>query len=245
MDIEPGSLRVPALPSEGWDGFLRSDPPRHRPLDITRAFAIGAYEVTCDQWAAVMGPVPADALCTSGAYPVSHVSWVEAASFCNRLSGLHGLQPAYAISEDEHGVQQVSWDREALGYRLPTGTEWEYAARGGRADQSFAGAADAGRVGWFEDNAQTVMAVGLKSANGFGLYDMSGNVREWTWDEKAEHDLVENHGVTVMKDFGAQDRQARGGGYINDTSSLRVGNLYWYSPNYANKDLGFRVARSR
>jgi len=144
----------------------------------------------------------------------------------------------------DEDIPNVSWNREANGFRLPTGAEWEFAARGRNDQFSFSGSSEASEISWYAQNTNSPNPVGLKSPNSLGLYDMSGNLREWTWDEKEKHDLDFNQGVSVMKNFGPQDRQARGGSFMNQENSLLVGNLYWYHPNYLNNDTGFRIARN-
>ena len=135
--------------------------------------------------------------------PVTCINWRDAMIWCNALSEKQGLMPAYytdsgystpiraatnnsldttAGHEDN---PYVNWSAE--GYRLPTEAEWEIAARG--ADLSsgygtvFAGNDAPGDVAWYEANSGgSTHAVGTKWANELGLYDMSGNVCEWTWD---------------------------------------------------------------
>ncbi len=134
---------------------------------------------------------------TSGmeAHPITDVSWVGAAAYCNWLSVQNGLAPCYNIETWECNF-------DADGYRLPTEAEWEYAARGGAHDPyymypwgdtldgSMANCSDSGDpyegenpettpVGYY-DGGQ--IPAGSDMANGYGLYDVSGNVREWCHD---------------------------------------------------------------
>jgi formylglycine-generating enzyme required for sulfatase activity len=145
---------------------------------------------------------PCEGVGVGAELPVMCVSWVEAAEFANALSKRDGLELCYEVQGE-----QVKWPRgtSCSGYRLPTEAEWEVAARGG-ADHRYAGGddvcraanvANAGRLveyrkmGYKPDDWQTeacddgaagLARVGSYAANGYGLYDMSGNVWEWTWD---------------------------------------------------------------
>lgn len=172
-------------------------------------------------------------------YPVENVSWYDAIYFCNKLSAKKGLQPVYAV-DGETNVRK--WDYEphnedeiygditqnifANGYRLPTVEEWLHAAKGGE-DYTYSGSDDIDKVAWYKDNCNDVThPVAQKKSNGYGLYDMSGNVWEWCWDS-----------------FGDDDRYYCGGGYFDDYDDCEVDSR---DSDYAEfkDDRGFRLVRS-
>lgn len=178
--------------------------------------------------------------------PVILISWHEAALVANRLSMLAGLETCYACSGDftDPDLVVCEPDRSPYlceGYRLPTETEWEYAARCGD-DTPYAGSADAGEVAWYAGNSGgDIQEVGTRSPNACGLHDMSGNVWEWTQDTYGPYPDVTLNYVSVD---GASERVIRGGAWFNSRNHLHIPIRYAILPEETYTGVGFRLVRS-
>ena len=172
--------------------------------------------------------------------PVEEVSWYDAIYFCNKLSEKEGLELVYAVNGKKNVSQwnyttymgneiegKITQDLSANGYRLPTREEWVYAAKGGK-DYAYAGSDDIDEVAWYEDNSgKMTHPVTQKKANGYKLYDMSGNVWEWCWDVDPDH---------------SDRRCVCGGSWFDDYCEL--GNRVSYYADRRDSHLGFRLVRS-
>jgi formylglycine-generating enzyme required for sulfatase activity len=256
-----GQIRLKRLPA---GSFLMGSPdddkeaygdekPQHR-VRISKSFYLGVYEVTQAQYEAVMGNNPSDfspngsgkdkvAGQSSGQHPVENVSWLDAVTFCNKLSEKEGRKPFYEI--DGKDVRILDWN--GPGYRLPTEAEWEYACRGNASTPtrySFGDdAAELGEYGWFGGNSESrTHPVGEKKPNGFGLHDMHGNVWEWCWDWYGEGYYKQSSAADPTGSEPASARVYRGGGWYFLPRSCRSANRFRNAPVIRNSYLGFRLA---
>jgi formylglycine-generating enzyme required for sulfatase activity len=205
-------------------------------------FYIGKYQVTQEEYSAVIGSNPSAFATGSDAQrrPVEQVSWYDAVAFCNQLSEKETLARVYTISGTS-----VTADFSRNGYRLPTEAEWEYAARGGKHSRGhrYSGSNDTVQVAWYEANSRkTTHAVGTKAANELGLYDMSGNVWEWCNDW---YDFG-SYGISQGDPMGASsgsNRVKRGGSWVNNADVCRSTFRNRGNPEFRCYLNGFRVVR--
>ncbi len=215
-------------------------------VTLTRGFYISKYEVTESWWDAVMGGASISHLAKN------FVTWNDAIAFCNALSQQEGLTPAYTI---HGGAGDVTWDRDADGYRLPTEAEWEYACRAG-AQTAFSGGPILhtecdpvdpylDEVGWYCGNNTPagVKVVGQKRPNAWGLHDLHGNLWEWVWDGLRPFDASPQEDPVF--DVAAGAFRVRRGGYWNDQAAdCRAAERNAADPGWSFFSGGFRPARS-
>ncbi len=169
----------------------------------------------------------------------------------------------FPSGKDNHPVVYVSW-YAAMAYakwgkkRLPTEAEWEKAARGGLVSKKYpwGDTIDSTNANYFDGTDKEITPVGSYPANGYGLYDMAGNVREWcldTYDENffgsspRENPFADAKSIDdVIDDFInlKGNRVLRGGSWLNSAQLVRISNRYWRAPTATNPNEGFRCAKS-
>lgn len=220
-------LRIPRKPE--WDRkeeeylrkiFLEKEKTALQMVEIPgKNISMATTETTQKLYTEIMGTNPS--YWKGDFLPVERVSWVDAVTFCNKLSEKMGLVPVYEIDGNE-----TTWNENANGYRLPTISEFEYASRGGQ-NFKHAGSDNIDEVAWHGSNSGQTREVGTKKQNAYGLYDMTGNVWEWCWNKNNSN------------------RHIRGAGY--DTgyyNRLLIGYSSDVNFKYQGLELGFRVCRS-
>ena len=199
--IKGGSFQMGSPESESWRS---ADETQH---SVTIGdFYMSRYELTQKEYEEITGNNPSN---FSGEnLPVENISWLDAVAYCNARSEKDGLTPVYTIDG-----QNISWDRSANGYRLPTEAEWEYACHAGTTTPFYMAnspsAEDANYYGHYpyeiEDNyfsqgnlevkpgeyRQTTVPIDSFSENPYGLYNMHGNVSEWVWDYYGDYSADE------------------------------------------------------
>ena len=179
-----------------------------------KSYRMGKTEVTQAQWEAVMERNLSKF--KDGNNPVERVSWNDCQEFLKRFNALPEVK------------------KSGLVFRLPTEEEWEYACRAGAtgaysklADGTEIAEATLGRIAWHEDNsAKKTHPVGQKEPNAFGLYDMCGNV--WEWTQTAD----------------GWNRVYRGGGWNDSAKDCETSTRFRLSPGIPYDDLGFRLCAS-
>jgi|GEM_PF-2047829 len=186
-------------------------------------FQLNRYEVTQEEWRAVMGADPAELMFPDcDRCPVEKVSWTETQEFIHRLN-----------------------EKTGRAYRMPTEAEWEYAARGGQDSKEFryAGGGKLEKVAWYVENSdEKTHPVGQLKPNELGIYDMSGNVYEWCQDHF--HDSYEGSPVhgEAWEDPDGFKRSLRGGSWDHPAKRARVCSRSSWSPVKRYKDVGIRLA---
>ena len=217
VKVEAGSFDMGATPE--MQAPYEVEKPVHR-VTLTNNYYIGKYEVTQALWQAVMGSNPS--YFKGDDLPVEQVSWNDCQDFISKLNAMTGKR-----------------------FRLPTESEWEYAARGGNKSRGYqySGSYNIDDVAWYSDNSGSkTHAVGTKEPNELGIYDMTGNVWEWCQDWYGSYS-----GSPQTNPTGAVSgsfRVGRGGSWIYSASECRSSYRNYGTPGDRYGFLGLRLVLS-
>ncbi len=221
--VPPGSLRL-------------GEYEQSKVFYFKEGFYMGKYPVLQALWTAVMGENPS--YFKGENHPVETVSWDAICEEGGFLDRLNQCSEAKALRQAD-GKQ----------FRLPSESQWEYAARGGAASLGFpyAGSHRLAEVAWYEDNSYgETHPVGLKAPSELGLHDMSGNVREWCADQyHSDYNNAPEDGsawIDDAKDNGT--RVLRGGSWSGISRNCRSSLRHYYYPDLRSGNGGFRLVRA-
>ena len=216
VKVEGGTFTMGATSEQGSDAYSNEEPTHKVSLSD---FYIGKYEVTQEEWEAVMGKNPSHF--NGSNRPVEQVSWNDCRDFITRLNRLTGLN-----------------------FSLPTEAQWEYAARGGNKSKGYkySGSNTIGDVAWYTNNSSSkTHDVGTKAPNELGIYDMSGNVWEWCKDWYDSSYYSTSPSVNPTGPSSGSYRVDRGGSWYNDAQFCRVSYRNYYNPDFSYGNLGLRL----
>jgi formylglycine-generating enzyme required for sulfatase activity len=226
IKVQGGTFTMGATAEQGSDAWDNEKPTHQVTLSD---YYIGETEVTQELWQAVMGTTIQEQAKkgsydislygVGNSYPMYSISWYDCQTFITKLNQLTGKN-----------------------FRLPTEAEWEYAARGGQKSKGYkyAGSNTLSNVAWYMDNSSSkTHPVKQKQANELGLYDMTGNVREWCQDWYGSYSS--NAQTNPTGSSSEPYRVYRGGNWNSSASNCRVAKRNYHAPGYRDLALGFRV----
>jgi len=200
------------------------------------SFYIGVYHVKQMEYEKLMGTNPS--FFKGYNHPVENVNWFDAIEYCNKRSRKEGLILAYTRENND-----IIWNRNANGYRLPTEAEWEYACRAGTVTSYNTGKNITKNLANFNAIIGKTVPAGSYAPNVWGLYDMHGNVWDWCWDLHGNY-----HNQKETDPAGSSSgmhRVLRGGSWCSSISNIRSAYRYVdHTSSFKYNNTGFRIARN-
>jgi len=219
ISIPPGTFQM------GGDKIREQAEDHENPVHkvtISKAFLMGRFTVTQEQWARVMDTRPSEF--TGDQRPVECVSWHDVQAFVAALNTME----------------------DTRAYRLPTEAEWEYAARAGATTAYTFGSETSSldEYAWYKKNApNATRPVGQLKPNAWGLYDMHGNVHEWCQDWFDRHHYAQSPSVDPIGPDTGLARVLRGGDWSSADWYCRCASRSLSSPDRRSGRVGFRLVR--
>jgi formylglycine-generating enzyme required for sulfatase activity len=212
VTIQPGTFKMGCAEN---DKLCDPDENPQHTVKLTKSFQLAKYEVTQAQWQAVMGANPSRF--KGETLPVEQITFDQVQEFLKRVNARN----------------------DGFKYRLPTEAEWEYAARAGTTGPN-SGVLD--EIGWHAGNSGGKShPVGQKKPNAWGLYDMEGNVYEWTNDWFFDYE--EDPQTDPKGPETGFEKVPRGGSWESTPKGIRTSNRNILEPDGGNYNIGFRLAR--
>lgn len=247
----------------GREGGPAGKAEQQHSMHIGRSFAIGAKEVTVAQFLEFRPAHQYNSqFSPSDNDPVNSVNWYQAAAYCNWLSRQDNIdedQWCYlpnAANEYAEGMKLAPDYLHRTGYRLPTEAEWEYACRAGATTSRYFGETDdlLCQYAWCTKNSldRSTEPSGRMKPNDLGLFDMLGNVMEWSMgkpvglsadpDKMPGDDLEDTADMLRIED--TKGRIAHGGSFLSYTLNVRAAFHNWNRPSFPSQVTGFRIVRT-
>ena len=246
---EPGMEFVPAGQFQmGDDRFIAAIPLR---FVTVSSFAIDKWEVSIElwnrvqKWGSTHGYDLEPGISYGAKHPVHSVSWFDAVKWNNARSEMVGQVPVY-YEDPQMTIVYRKWEKEpkglnwSAGYRLPTAAEWEKAARGDVVGKFYSWGTDKinSNLANYNNNKNGTTPIGAYSANGYGLFDMTGNLCEWCWDWSGVYPST-----TLPDPRGPNSGSYRvisGGSWDFDGESCRISTSIDNVPQLKGGNVGFR-----
>lgn len=229
----------------GMSACYPDESPEHD-VTLTRDFYVSDTEITQGQYETIIGTNPSTYTSCGIDCPVEKVSWHMAAAFANASSALEGFEQCYSCTGTD-SLTRCTLEvgpYDCGGYRLPTEAEWEAAARCGE-DLLFSGSVSLDDVGWYSENSGGVVhVVGTRRGNACGLYDMSGNLWEWTGDKYQDVYYSVSPPTDPVGPTVTSNRVRRGGSFGLENRYSRVSKRHHLAMTEEKSFIGFRVVRS-
>ena len=256
-EVEIGGIKLICIPAGEFmmgspeaEGFSCEHPQHKVYLD---AYCIGKYQVTNKEYSEFLNNYGKDTddngnkmiYDSNEMYP-GRYNWG-----LNKESGIWKPVPGY----EDYPVIYVTWyganqyckwlsKKTGKNFRLPTEAEWERAARGGES-YKYSGSNDLNSVGWYWANAdKKTHPIGEKKSNGYGIFDMSGNVREWCRDWYDGNYYKNSPKSNPKGPSSGSSRVFRGGSWFGDADFCRCAFRYSNAPSFSFDNLGFRLGRA-